>query len=154
MKSTSLGHREQLRRHFGAAWVVAALFAVCGSANADDIVNVCVVGATATDCLKYCGPPKNGYKVCVDRDPVQTTDLGNGTVAIVWNLNGASGWKFHWAKGIDIKPHSPPKKPWKHHQASSTQHDATNDKDGLQYTYKINVRKGSTTTDWDPTIMN
>jgi hypothetical protein len=154
MKSTSLVYRERLRRHFGAASAIAALFAVCGGANADDYVNVCVVAATATDCLKYCGPPKNDYKICVDREPVQTADLGNGTVAIVWNLNSASGWRLQPIKGIDIKPNSHPKKPWKHHQGSSTQHDATNDKDGLQYTYKINVRNGLMASDWDPTIMN
>ena len=94
MKSMSLGHGEQLRRHFGAALVIAALFAVCGSANADDYVNVCVVAATATDCLKYCGPPKNGYKICVDREPIQTSALDNGTVAIVWNLD--------WCFGMEV----------------------------------------------------
>src|SRR5215475_13403531 len=102
MKSTSLGYGRQLRRHFGAAsTIIAALFVVCGSANAQNYVNVWVEQATAT--RAKCSKVQSGYIVCVDQDPIQTTPFGSNDVKIIWNLDGDSGWYFDQNKGIDIK---------------------------------------------------
>jgi hypothetical protein len=150
MKSTSLGYREQIRRHFGAALAITALFAVCGGAAAQNYVNVWVVQTTTT--APKCSSVQQGYIVCVDQDPITTTPYGSNDVRITWNLDGDTGWTFDRNKGIDIKN----KKNWVPKYVSPTQYNAKNKKEnGSQsYKYEINLENGSTKLSWDPTIMN
>ena len=157
MKSSSLACKDQLRRHFGAAFVIVTLLAaVCGSASAQPVtVNATItVLPASTPPLPpaVCGPAASGNKICVDPEPISTPSVTAGTdVAIVWNLT-TSGWSFDKNKGIDI----PVPKNWKPKWISTTQYTATNKKEnGAQvYMYKINLMNGSTTLSWDPTIMN
>jgi hypothetical protein len=157
MKSSSLACKDQLRRHFGAAFVIVTLLAaVCGSANAQPVaVNVTVLPSSTPPPPRpaACGPPASGQMICVDREPISTPSVSPGTdVAIVWNVT-TSGWSFVKNKGIDIKD----KKDWKVKEGDSdTQYTATNKKENGApvYTYKINLMKGSTNLSWDPTIMN
>jgi hypothetical protein len=156
MKLLSLACKDQLRRHFGAAFVIVTLLAaVCGSASAQPVAATITVlpAATAPTPPAVCGPPASGFKICVAPEPILTPGVATGTdVAIVWNLT-TSGWSFVKNKGIDIKN----KKDWKPKEDSPTQYTATNKKEtgNVPYTYEINVTDGTTPLPgWDPTIMN
>jgi hypothetical protein len=158
MKSSSLACKDQLRRHFGAAFVIVTLLAVvCGSASAQPVtVNATITvlpASTPPPPPAVCGPPASGYKICVTPEPISTPNVPTGTdVAIVWNLT-TSGWSFVKNKGIDIKN----KKDWKPKEDSPTQYTATNKKETgtVPYKYEINVTDGTTPLPgWDPTIMN
>ena len=106
----------------------------------------------ATTTKPNCSKVQSGYIVCVDQYTIQTTPYGNNDVKIIWNLDGDSGWYFDNNKGIDIKmkKYRVPK------SVTPSQWNAKNKKEnGAQsYKYDIDVRNGSSTLLFDPTIMN
>jgi hypothetical protein len=145
----SFGTKNSLRRRFGAALAVGALFAAVSAGANAQTVTVTVSQAKTTN---YCSLSQGGYYVCVDVDPIQTQATGSDKhVEITWNIT-SSGWIFDKNKGIDIQN----KRNWVPKAGSlDTQYTARNkEKDGVTYKYTINVTDGKTPLAWDPTIMN
>jgi hypothetical protein len=156
MKSLLLGCKSRVR-YFGVALATAGLFAAAcgGSLNTIAVptpaaVTVLAAGTTPPPPPTMCGSAVQGYMVCVNPDPLNTSGNVGDDVEITWTL-ATSGWSFDQNKGIDIKN----KKNWKVKRVDDLHYNATNKKEGnALYKYDINVTNGSVSPSYDPTIMN